>query len=41
MTGGLHVETVGHGPPLVLLHGWAMHSGVWGPLVPHLAKRHR
>jgi pimeloyl-[acyl-carrier protein] methyl ester esterase len=37
----LHVESVGHGPPLVLLHGWALHSGVWGPLVPHLAKRFR
>ncbi len=37
----LHVETAGHGPPLVLLHGWAMHSGVWGPLFGHLAKRHR
>lgn len=37
----LHVEAVGHGPPVVLLHGWAMHSGVWGPLLAHLAKRHR
>jgi len=41
LTGGLHVESAGHGPPLVLLHGWAMHSGAWGPLVPRLAKRHR
>jgi len=38
---GLHVEAAGHGPPVVLLHGWAMHSGVWGPLPAHLAKRHR
>jgi pimeloyl-[acyl-carrier protein] methyl ester esterase len=37
----LHVESAGHGPPLVLLHGWAMHSGVWGSLFAHLAKRHR
>jgi pimeloyl-[acyl-carrier protein] methyl ester esterase len=37
----VHVESVGHGPPLVLLHGWAMHSGVWGPLVAQLARRHR
>ena len=37
----LHVESVGVGPPLVLLHGWAMHSGVWGPLVPRLARRYR
>lgn len=41
MTAALHVESSGHGPPLVLLHGWAMHSGVWGPLVPQLAQRHR
>jgi len=41
MSGGLHVESVGGGPPLVLLHGWAMHSGIWGPLVARLAKRFR
>jgi pimeloyl-[acyl-carrier protein] methyl ester esterase len=38
---GLHVESFGHGPPLVLLHGWAMHSGIWGPLREHLARQHR
>jgi pimeloyl-[acyl-carrier protein] methyl ester esterase len=38
---GLHVESVGSGPPLALLHGWAMHSGVWGPLVARLARRFR
>jgi pimeloyl-[acyl-carrier protein] methyl ester esterase len=41
MTGALHIESTGHGPPIVLLHGWAMHSGLWGPLVPRLAKRFR
>jgi pimeloyl-[acyl-carrier protein] methyl ester esterase len=41
MSGALHVESVGAGPPLVLLHGWAMHSGIWGPLVPKLARRFR
>ncbi len=37
----LHVESQGHGPPLVLLHGWAMHSGVWGALARRLAGRYR
>ncbi len=26
----LQVRSDGEGPDLVLLHGWAMHSGVWG-----------
>ncbi|MGH8849917.1 MAG: pimeloyl-ACP methyl ester esterase BioH [Casimicrobiaceae bacterium] len=37
----LHVESTGNGPPLVLLHGWAMHSGLWRPLLPKLAARFR
>lgn len=41
MSAGLHVETVGAGPPLVLLHGWGMHSGLWGPVLPRLAARFR
>ena len=41
MSGSLHVDTAGHGPPLVLLHGWAMHSDMWGPLLPQLAQRFR
>ncbi len=41
MTPALHVEPTGAGPPLVLLHGWAMHSGLWGPLAATLASRFR
>lgn len=30
-------EVHGQGPALVLLHGWAMHSGIFAPLVQRLA----
>ena len=40
-SGALHIDSSGDGPSLVLLHGWAMHSGLWGPLVPRLAQRYR
>ena len=38
---GMHIDSVGAGPPLVLLHGWAMHSGLFAPLLPRLAERFR
>jgi pimeloyl-[acyl-carrier protein] methyl ester esterase len=34
------IET-GQGQPLVLLHGWGLHGGVWDTLVPLLAPRFR
>jgi pimeloyl-[acyl-carrier protein] methyl ester esterase len=37
----VHVESVGAGAPLVLLHGFAMHGGLFGPLLPMLARAHR
>jgi pimeloyl-[acyl-carrier protein] methyl ester esterase len=34
----LHSEVIGSGSPLVLIHGWGMHSGVWQPLVKKLSR---
>lgn len=35
----LHIEVHGSGPmPLVMIHGWAMHGGVFAPLVDALAE---
>jgi pimeloyl-ACP methyl ester carboxylesterase len=39
--GPLYFETVGSGPPLVFLSGWAMSSACWQPVVALLAKRYR
>jgi pimeloyl-[acyl-carrier protein] methyl ester esterase len=33
----LHVEIRGSGSDLVLLHGWALHGGMWGPWLDQLA----
>lgn len=33
----LHVEVTGHGEPLVMLHGWGMHGGVWNDAAQKLA----
>jgi pimeloyl-[acyl-carrier protein] methyl ester esterase len=33
----LHVDIRGVGPDLVLLHGWALHGGMWGPWLDELA----
>lgn len=36
----LAVEVRGQGPALVMLHGWALHSGAWGGVVERLAARY-
>ncbi len=36
----LHIAIQGRGPvPVVLIHGWAMHGGIFAPLVEALAER--
>ena len=35
----MHIETLGDGPDLVLLHGWAMHGGIFEPLTRRLRER--
>lgn len=37
----LHIEISGQGPNLILLHGWAMHSGIFAPLLPSLGQHFR
>ena len=37
----VYVETLGEGPDLVLLHGWAMHSGIWESVRSQLAQHFR
>ncbi len=37
----VHIEIVGRGPDLALLHGWGMHGGVWDGARDTLAQRFR
>ena len=37
----MHIETQGQGPDLVLIHGWAMHAGIFAPLTRALSPRFR
>lgn len=40
MSGTLHFSVCGEGQPLVLIHGWAMHGGVFHALVDRLRNGH-
>ncbi|MBB5207654.1 pimeloyl-ACP methyl ester esterase BioH [Chiayiivirga flava] len=35
----MFIESIGQGPALVLIHGWAMHAGIFAPLTARLAER--
>lgn len=37
----MHINSIGQGPDLVLVHGWSMHSGVWSPLLELLSEHFR
>ena len=37
----LYAETQGSGAPLLLIHGWGMHGGVWGGIAERLAQHFR
>ena len=37
----LHVEVTGSGEPLLLIHGWGMHGGMWGSVAERLAQDFR
>jgi len=37
----LHVEVSGQGEPLVLLHGWGMHGGIWSEMALQLAEHYQ
>lgn len=36
----IHTEIYGHGEPLLLIHGWAMHSGIWRSFAKQLAEHY-
>lgn len=37
----LHVDSYGSGAPLLLIHGWGMHGGMWGGIAEQLAQHFR
>lgn len=37
----MHIDVIGEGPDLILIHGWAMHAGIFAPLTLLLSERFR
>lgn len=37
----MHIDIQGNGPDLVLIHGWAMHGGIFAPLLERLLPQFR
>jgi pimeloyl-[acyl-carrier protein] methyl ester esterase len=37
----IYTETYGSGEPLVLVHGWAMHTGIWRDFAQQLGQRYQ
>lgn len=37
----IYQEVYGQGKPIVLIHGWAMHSGIWREFAQQLARQYR
>lgn len=37
----IHTEIYGSGQPIVLIHGWAMHSGIWRNFAQQLAEHYQ
>jgi len=37
----LHIDSYGSGAPLLLIHGWGMHGGMWGSVTEQLAEHFR
>ena len=36
----MHINKIGHGQDLVLIHGWGMHSGIWEPIIEKFSKKY-